>query len=70
MSIKEIRKSLDLTQKEASSIVKVPLRTYIDYENHESKKDSIKYYYIKEKLEEYGLIDEEQIGRASCRERV
>ena len=59
MSIKELRKSLDLTQKEVSELVNIPLRTYVNYENDKSKKDSIKYHYIKEKLEEYGLIDEE-----------
>ena len=58
MSIKVLRKSLDLTQKEASKIVNVPLRTYINYENDASKENTIKYLYIKEKLEEYGLIDE------------
>ncbi|KFZ27415.1 MAG: helix-turn-helix protein [Candidatus Izimaplasma bacterium HR2] len=59
MSIKELRKSLDLSQKEASKLVNIPLRTYVNYENDESKNDSIKYHYIKEKLEAYGLIDEE-----------
>lgn len=58
MSIKELRKSLELTQKEASKIVNVPLRTYVNYENDISKEDTIKYIYIKEKLEEYGFIDE------------
>jgi len=58
MSIKELRKSLDLTQKEVSELVNIPLRTYLNYENDESKKNSIKYLYIKEKLEEYGYIDE------------
>ena len=58
MSIKELRKSLDLTQKEVSELVNIPLRTYINYENDESKKNSIKYLYIKEKLEAYGYIDE------------
>ena len=59
MSIKELRKSLDLTQKEVSNLVNIPLRTYINYENDDSKKDTIKYNYIMEKLEEYGYIDEE-----------
>jgi hypothetical protein len=58
MSIKELRKSLNLTQKEVSKLVNIPLRTYVDYENDETKKNSIKYLYIKEKLEEYGYIDE------------
>lgn len=59
MSIKDLRKSLDLTQKEVSKLVNIPLRTYLNYENDDSKKDTIKYNYIKEKLEEYGYIDEE-----------
>ncbi|MDP2424847.1 MAG: nucleotidyltransferase domain-containing protein [Candidatus Izemoplasmatales bacterium] len=59
MSIKKLRKTLYLTQKEASELVNIPLRTYINYENDESKKETIKYLYIKEKLEEFGLIDEE-----------
>ena len=58
MSIKELRKSLDLTQKEASKLVKIPLRTYVNYENDPKKEDTIKYHYIKEKLKEYGLVDE------------
>ncbi len=59
MSIKELRKSLDLTQKEVSKLINIPLRTYINYENDDSKKDTIKYNYILEKLEEYAYIDEE-----------
>lgn len=58
MSIKELRKSLDLTQKEASKIVKIPLRTYVNYENDSEKENTIKYQYIKETLEKYGRIDE------------
>jgi predicted nucleotidyltransferase len=58
MSIKSLRKSLDLTQKEASELVQIPLRTYVNYENDDTKKSSIKYLYIKEKLEDYGRIDE------------
>jgi len=59
MSIKELRKSLDLTQKEVSKLVSIPLRTYLNYENDETKKGTIKYNYIVERLEEYGYIDEE-----------
>lgn len=59
MSIKELRKSLDLTQKQVSKLVNVPLRTYLNYENDESKEGTIKYNYIMERLEEYGYIDEE-----------
>ena len=59
MSIKELRKSLDLTQKEVSKLVSIPLRTYLNYENDETKKGTTKYNYIVERLEEYGYIDEE-----------
>lgn len=59
MSIKDLRKTLDITQKEASKLLHIPLRTYINYENDESKEGTIKYLYIKEKLEQYGRIDEE-----------
>jgi predicted nucleotidyltransferase len=59
MSIKKLRESLNLTQKEVSKLVGIPLRTYLNYENDDSKKDTIKYNYIKEKLEEYGYVDEE-----------
>lgn len=59
MSIKELRKELGLTQKDTAQLVGMPLRTYLNYENDPSKEESIKYIYIKEKLEEYGLIDEE-----------
>jgi predicted nucleotidyltransferase/DNA-binding XRE family transcriptional regulator len=58
MSIKDLRKSLDLTQKEVSELVEIPLRTYLNYENDPTKKGTIKYRYIKEKLEEYGRVDE------------
>lgn len=58
MSIKDLRKSLNLTQKEVSKLVNIPLRTYINYENDGNKKNSIKYKYIMEKLEKYGYIDE------------
>ena len=59
LSIKKLRKSLDLTQEQAAKLVHMPLRTYIYYENDPGKESSIKYLYIKERLEEYGFIDEE-----------
>jgi len=59
MKIKQLRKSSGLTQIEASKLVDIPLRTYVNYENDESKMDSIKYAYIKDRLEAYGFIDEE-----------
>ena len=60
VTIKELRKSLGLTQKEVAQIVKIPLRTYKNYENDSDKMISIKYEYIQKTLEEYGRIDEEK----------
>ena len=59
MNIKEIRKSLNLTQQEVSKLTNIPLRTYKVYENDKSKVGTIKYDYILNKLREYSLIDEE-----------
>ena len=53
MTLKEIRKNCNLTQKEASDFVGVPLRTYVEYENNELTADQLKLERIKEKLEEY-----------------
>lgn len=58
MHLKELRKSLSLSQKEASLIIGMPLRTYQNYENDPSKVNSIKYNYATHKLEEYAYIDE------------
>lgn len=59
MTIKKKRIELNLTQKEVSDLVKIPLRTYINYENDIKKVGTIKYNYIMEKLNAYGYIDEE-----------
>jgi len=59
MLVKKLRKELGLTQKKAAQLVNIPLRTYVSYENDKNKEGSIKYNYIKEKLEKYGLVDEE-----------
>ena len=53
MTLKEIRKNCKLTQKEASDIVGVSQRTYIDYESNEIDANQLKLERIKEKLEEY-----------------
>lgn len=53
MTLKEIRKNCNLTQKEASDFIGVPLRTYVEYENNELTADQLKLERIKEKLEEY-----------------
>jgi predicted nucleotidyltransferase len=60
MEIKELRKSLGLTQVEASKITSIPLRTYKNYENDDQKANTIKYAHIVNKLTEYGQISEEK----------
>ena len=57
--LKEIRNKLGITQKEASIITGIPLRTYINYELDETKQNSIKYKYILETLKELTKVDEE-----------
>lgn len=59
MTLKQLRTSKGLTQCECAEILGVPVRTYIRYENDESKFNTIKYCYMLEKLEEYGIVDEE-----------
>lgn len=58
MSLKELRISKGLTQKQASIYLGIPNRTYSRYETDEQRVDSIKYKYIIEKLNQYGLVDE------------
>ncbi|MBQ9840520.1 MAG: nucleotidyltransferase domain-containing protein [Erysipelotrichaceae bacterium] len=57
--LKKIRNKLGITQKEASKITGIPLRTYINYELDETKQNSIKYKYILETLKELTKVDEE-----------
>lgn len=57
-SIKDLRKRCGLTQKEASCLTNIPLRTYKNYENDERKIGSVKHMYIIRTLEEYARIDE------------
>ena len=59
MTLKELRKAKGLTQAAAAKVVGVPMRTYVRYESDESKKETIKYRYIVETLQKYGVIDEE-----------
>ncbi len=58
MTLKELRLSKKLTQKQAAELCSVSLRSYSTFENEESKKDTIKYKYIVSVLEQYGIIDE------------
>lgn len=58
MNLKELRQSKQLTQVEASKLLEIPLRTYINYENDQKKVTSIKYLYLMEKLSKYNAVDE------------
>ena len=55
MELKELRKNCNLTQKEASEIVGVPLRTYVMYENGDKGVNELKYERMVEKLEEFKM---------------
>ena len=59
MTLKELRVSKKLTQKQVAEMVKISLRSYKQYENDEKKKDTIKYNFIIGELNKYGYIDEE-----------
>jgi predicted nucleotidyltransferase len=58
MTLRELRKSKGLTQSECAKYLGVPLRTYQNYETNENKSTSIKYAFMLQKLEQYGVVDE------------
>ena len=58
MNLKELRKKYKITQKEAASIVGIPYRTYIRYEEEESYISTYKYKKIFLDLENKLRIDE------------
>lgn len=58
MTLQKLRKQKKLTQAECAKYLGVPLRTYQNYETDASKKGSIKYAFMMQKLEQYGFIDE------------
>lgn len=58
-TLKEIRKSKNLTQEQAALLSNISLRSYKTYENDESKIDSMKYKYMLDLLSKYNSIDEE-----------
>lgn len=58
-TLREIRASKRITQKEASDYLGVSLRSYKMYENEENKKETVKYRYMVEQLEKYIGLDEE-----------
>ena len=57
MTLKELRKTCNLTQKEAAEISKTSLRSFISYENDEEAADQLRLQRIKEILEEYADND-------------
>ena len=73
MALKQLRKEKGLTQVACAEYLKIPVRTYKRYESDETKVDRIKYQYIIDRLNEYGIVDEEhgiltvdQIKEISC----
>ena len=56
MELREIRKKHNLTQKEASSLIGVPYRTYVRYEENGSS--NYKYRKMVEDLENFLRVDE------------
>lgn len=58
MTLKDLRKSKNLTQAECARYLGIPLRTYQNYETVDAKSDSMKYQFMMQKLSEYGFVDE------------
>lgn len=58
MTLKQLRIQKKLTQKACASYLQIPLRTYQDYENDEQKQSSMKYRFMFQMLENYGVLDE------------
>ena len=59
MTLKELRKEKGLTQAACAKVVGVPVRTYVRYETDERRAGTLKYRYMLETLQKYGVIDEE-----------
>ena len=58
MTLKELRKSKNLTQAACAEYLNMTLRTYQNYENDKKKTKTMKYAFIMQKLGKYGFIDE------------
>ena len=58
MPLKQLRIEKWLTQILCAKFLSVPIRTYVRYENDHNKANSIKYRFMAEKLNEYGIVDE------------
>ena len=60
-TLKETRIAKQLTQQEAARRIGVSLRSYIMYENDNSREDTIKYRYLLQELQKINAVDEEQL---------
>ena len=58
MTLKELRTSKELTQKEAAATAGVSLRSYKQYENDPNKKDTFKYKYLFDVISKHNFVDE------------
>ena len=58
-SLKTLRINKRMTQKEAAARIGVSLRSYVSYENDDSKSNSSKYRFLLRELESIDPVDEE-----------
>lgn len=58
-NLRNLRIEKNLTQKQTAQLIGISLRSYISYENDESRVGTIKYNYILEELNKINPIDEE-----------
>ncbi|MDY3907852.1 MAG: nucleotidyltransferase domain-containing protein [Candidatus Enterosoma sp.] len=59
LTLKQLRTEKGLTQAKCAELLQVSLRTYKRYESDESKISSLKHQYLIQRLNEYGIIDED-----------
>ncbi len=60
MTLKELRLNYKLTQQEAAKQLGISLRSYVSYENEQSKSQTMKYRYMIQEMERINRIDEEK----------
>lgn len=59
MTLREIRIEKGLTQEQAAKLLSMTRRTYHKYENDNSKSNGLRYQFMCQMLEQYGIVDEE-----------